>query len=253
MWFCFKWSFKLRWFQWNTSWSHYMEQTLCSFSLYSGVVSTGVAISFLFISFCPSFQTWDNSPEGPCHMWWVMWRGVVLWCQPLYLGEDICACYSEPTDTHLHLCEHPPKEKNAVCTGMLSGWPRDRLVITSVSLSGLNYRASGKSPLLSSLLPLPHLCVGQPVCRPSAGLTSYLINMDRPLVHMHTHTHTHTHILQPCSQIGIHMDMLRDSLTHVDTVNDRHMHTPHTCLHPHADNHRHTHIDLALLWVPRYD
>lgn len=69
------------------------------------------------------------------------------------LGEGPCPCF-----------HHPKKE--AVCAGVLSGWPRDRLVITSVSLSG-------------------------PVCPPTAGLT-YLIIIDRPLVCIQTHAHTHT-------------------------------------------------------------
>lgn len=92
-----------------------------------------------------------------------------------------------------------------------------------MSLSGLNYRASGKTPLLSSPVPL-HVCVGQPVWPPTAGLT-YLINIDRPLVH----THTQTHKLHVCSQIQTHTDILRDSPTHVDTLGDTptKTHTPH--------------------------
>lgn len=65
------------------------------------------------------------------------------------------------------VCTSSQEEGCVYSTGVLSGWPRDRLVITSVSLSG-------------------------PVCPPTAGLT-YLINIDRPLVCIQTHTHTHTH------------------------------------------------------------
>lgn len=37
--------------------------------------------------------------------------------------------------------------------------------------------------------PLPlHLLAGHAACPPTAGLTSYLINIDRPLVPTHTHT-----------------------------------------------------------------
>lgn len=47
------------------------------------------------------------------------------------------------------------------------------------------------------------------------------------------------------------MDLLRDNPTHVDTVSDTP--TPKKHLHTHADNHGQTHIDLDLLWLPRYD
>ena len=63
----------------------------------------------------------------------------------------MCAC--NPAFTYT--CVYILKKKNAVCTGVLSGRPRDTLVITSVSLSGLNYKASGKTPLL----PPPCQCI----------------------------------------------------------------------------------------------
>lgn len=72
--------------------------------------------------------------------------------------EDIHSCKIK---THLHLCVGLPNMKNAVCTAMLSGWPRDRLVITCVSLYGLYYRASGKSPLLSTPCLCPYVLVNK--------------------------------------------------------------------------------------------
>lgn len=109
------------------------------------------------------------------------------------------ACFPAVTGC-AHLCEHHSDEKVAVCTGVLSGWPRDKLVITTVRLSG-------------------------PVCPPTAGLT-YLINMDRPLAYIHTHTHTrtNTYVRPP---IRIHMHMLKDSLAHVDTATLRCLKPPH--------------------------
>lgn len=53
----------------------------------------------------------------------------------------------------------------------------------------------------------------------------------------------------------MHTHMLRDSLTHVDTLSDTtpKTHAPTTHIHPHADNEKQTHIDLGLLWFSRYD
>lgn len=107
----------------------------------------------------------------------------------------------------------------AVCTGVLSWQPRDRLVITSLRFSG-------------------------PVCPPTAELT-YLINMDRPLVRTYAHTHTHVRLY-----IQVHMDMLRDSL---------HMWTKllippkDTCIHYTYTLILIIGVDSDLLWVPRYD
>lgn len=131
---------------------------LCIFCLYHEVLTTGGFVSFLHmlsITVCLSCHTetcvislrFSNCVicDRKC---WTMWFCAL---SPLFSGEDMCTCIPAHADTHLHFCVYPPKKKNVVCADLLSGWPRDRLVITSVSLSGINYRASGKTPLLSSL------------------------------------------------------------------------------------------------------
>lgn len=136
------------------------EEHILPISWGSGVklVSTIIAISFLFISFESPFDhpltlTFGLIPLRPTYYanfeksCWEMW-----FCNlSLYTCVNMCAC--NPAFTYT--CVYILKKKNAVCPGVLSGRPRDTLVITSVSLSGLNYKASGKTPLL----PPPCQCI----------------------------------------------------------------------------------------------
>ena len=206
MWICLKWSCSLTWLTKRT----FIWYALCIYHeiqykqshLWMYIDSLCLFI-LVFLNF--DYSQWPSS----CVIW-----DRSCWVMPLYgvsafiLGwRYVCMHSCTYTHTNLHFCVHPSKKKNAVRTDMLLWWPRDGLVITSMNLSGLNYRASGKTPLMSSPLPL-HLCAGQPVCPPTAGLTSYLINIDRPLVRIHTHKLLLCLQLQcaeTCSDIALHM------------------------------------------------
>lgn len=177
-----------------------LESMLASGSVVLFLVSSPLALS----NFQPETTLTDY--DG------IFWSCSLI--RIVWLGLFVCVC----VPGFLFSCVQPCvyilwRKKKSVHVRGLSGWPRDRLAITSVS------------PL-------------EPVCL-AFGLL-YLIYIDWPLACIRAHTYKK----RPCDHRVESSDMVWDSPPPPPT---------RTChIDMHCENHIQTHIDVGLFWVAWY-